>query len=41
MRKSYETQLRFGLCPVYDLELNLNCRDEIVPILAALQRLFT
>lgn len=41
MRKSYETQRRFGLCPIYDLELNLNCRDEIVPILAALQHLFT
>ena len=41
MRKSYETQRRFGRCPIYDLELNLNCRDEIVPILAALQHLFT
>ena len=41
MRKSYETQLRFDSCPIYDLQLNLNCRDEIVPILAALQHLFT
>jgi len=41
MRKSYETQRQFGCCPIYDLELNLNCRDEIVPILAALQHLFT
>jgi len=41
MRKSYETQQRLDSCPIYDLQLNLNCRDEIVPILAALQHLFT
>lgn len=40
MRKSYETQQRFGNCPIYDLQLNLNCRDEIVPILATLQHIF-
>ncbi len=41
MRKSYETQQRFGSCAIYDVQLNLNCRDEIIPILAALQHTFT
>ena len=41
MRKSDETQHRFGCCPIYDVELNLNCGYENVPILAALQHLFT
>lgn len=41
MRKSYESQHRFGSCPIDDLQLNFNCRDEIVPILAALQHIFT
>lgn len=41
MRKSFERQQRFGSCSIYDLQLNLNCRDEIVPILASLRHLFT
>jgi len=41
MRKSHEKQQRFGSCPIHDLQLNLNCRDEIVPILAALQHTFS
>ena len=40
MRKSHETQQRFGSCPISDLQLNLNGRDEIIPILAALQHTF-
>ena len=41
MRKSHEKQQRFGSCPVYDFQLNLNCRGEIVPILATLQLNFS
>lgn len=41
MRKSFESQRRLDCSHVYDLQLNLNCRDEIVPMLAALQHVFT
>ena len=41
MRKSHEKQQRFASCPIHDLQLNLNCRDEIVPILAVLQHTFS
>jgi hypothetical protein len=40
MRKAMERQLRLDGRPVLDVELNLNCRDEIIPILAALQHLY-
>ena len=41
MRKSFVSQGRFDCTPVFDLQLNLSCRDEIVPMLGALQHLFT
>lgn len=40
MRKSYERQFRFGATPIAELQLNLNCRDEIIPVLAALRHVF-
>ena len=41
MRKVFEEQRRFGCRTVKDIELNLNCRDEIIPILAALQHVYS
>lgn len=40
MRRSISTQYRFDCDPVNNVELNLDCRDEIVPILAALQHIY-
>jgi hypothetical protein len=40
MRKATDRQLRIGCTPILEVELNVNCRDEIVPILAALQHLY-
>lgn len=40
MRKAYSSQLRFDCQPIEKVALNLDCRDEIVPVLAALQHLF-
>jgi len=39
MRKAFDCQRRFDCQPVFDVRLNLNCRDEIVPILRALQHI--
>ena len=41
MRKTFERQTRFGRQSISDIVLNLNCRDEIVPILAALQHVYS
>jgi len=41
MRKPYSRQRRFDCSSVAEVSLNLNCRDEIVPILAALQGIYT
>lgn len=41
MRKAYSQQLRLDCRTVLDVELNLECRDEIVPILAALQHIYS
>ncbi|MCO8120352.1 ISNCY family transposase [Stieleria sp. TO1_6] len=41
VRKHYQSQHRFDCSPVAQVELNLECRDEIVPILAGLQFLYT
>jgi hypothetical protein len=41
MRKAYSRQRRFDCSSVAEVELNLECRDEIVPILAALQCVYT
>lgn len=40
MRKAYSAQLRFDCLPIEQLKLNLNCRDEIVPLLEALKHVF-
>ena len=41
MRKSYSRQRRFDCSSVAEVQLNLDCRDEIVPILTALQCVYT
>jgi len=41
MRKAFERQSHFGRQSVSDIVLNLNCRDEIIPILAALQHIYS
>jgi len=41
MRKHYEPQRRFQTTPIAELELNLECRDESIPVLAGLQHLYT
>ena len=40
MRKAYPTQLRFDTVPIENVELNLGCRDAIVPVLGALQHVY-
>lgn len=40
MRKAHSWQLRFDCLPIEQIKPNLNCRDEIVPILVALIYLF-
>jgi IS5 family transposase len=40
MRIPFDPQLRLGSNPVLDVQLNTNCRDEIIPILAALQHIY-
>ena len=41
MRRSYERQRRFDCSPIAEVSLNLECRDEVVPVLVGLQHLFT
>lgn len=41
MRKHYQKQRRFDCTPIAELALNVDCRDEMVPILAGLQHLYT
>ena len=41
MRKSFSIQLRLDCSPVGSVQLNTECRDEIVPILAALQHVYS
>jgi len=40
MRKSHSTQRRFDCEAIENVELNLQCRDEIIPILFALQHVY-
>lgn len=40
MRIAYSPQRRFDCSPIAEVPLNVNCRDEIVPILAGLQHLY-
>ena len=41
MRKAFDQQRRFDSQAVLDVRLNLNCRDEIIPILKALQHIYS
>lgn len=41
MRIPFDPQLRLGCDPVLDVRLNTNCRDEIIPILASLQHIYS
>jgi hypothetical protein len=41
MRKNFSPQSRLDCRTVLNVELNLNCRDEIVPILRALQHIYS
>jgi IS5 family transposase len=40
MRMRFNPQLRLDCPPIEEVKLNLNCRDEIVPILRALQHIY-
>jgi hypothetical protein len=40
MRVAFDPQLRFDCTPVLDVRLNTACRDEIIPILRALQHIY-
>ena len=41
MRKPLSDQGRFDRLPVANVTINLNCRDDIVPILAGLQHVYS
>jgi IS5 family transposase len=40
MRKAFDRQQRMDCQPIAHLQLNFNCRDEIIPILAALKHIY-
>ena len=40
VRKHYQQQYRFDNSPIANVTLNLECRDEIIPILLGLQHLY-
>src|SRR5271168_4860076 len=40
MRQAFNSELRLGYFPIAEVELNVNCRDEIIPILRALQHIY-
>lgn len=41
MRRHYQTQRRFDCTPIAQLSLNVQCRDEIIPLLSGLQHIYT
>jgi len=41
MRKGISKQTRFDCAPVDNVKLNLNCRDEIIPVLRGLQLIYS
>jgi IS5 family transposase len=41
MRQHYQRQHRFDRTPIAELTLNYECRDEMIPVLAGLQHLYT
>lgn len=41
MRSAYSNQMRLDIEPVVNVELNLGCRDAIIPVLAGLQYIYS
>ncbi len=41
MRQAYSNQLRLDTVPIPKVELNRQCRDRIVPVLRALQHVYS
>lgn len=41
MRQHYDRQRKFAQTPIAELKLNYDCRDEMIPLLAGLQYLYT
>lgn len=41
MRQHYQRQRRFDCTPIAELTLNYECRDEMIPVLAGLQHLYS
>ena len=41
MRKPFSEQQRLDCDAIDNVKLNLNCRDELIPILAALQHIYS
>ena len=41
MRKPFSDQQRLDCDAINNVKLNLNCRDELIPILAALQHIYS
>ena len=41
MRKPHSNQKRFDCHAVHQVQLNLNCRDEIIPVLRSLQHVYS
>ncbi len=41
MRQALNSEPRLGYSPIEQAELNVNCRDEIIPILRALQHIYS
>ena len=41
MRKAYSKQRRLDSVPIDQVELNLDCRDSIIPVLRALQHVYS
>src|SRR3954465_8549561 len=41
MRVAFDPQLRLDSTPIAEVRLNNHCRDEIIPILRALQPIYT
>ncbi len=40
VRKHYQPQYRFDSSPIANIQLNLECRDEVIPVLLGLQHLY-
>ena len=41
MRKRFEIQLELGHCPIEDIKIPTNSRDELPPVLRSLQEIYT